>query len=504
MQKIINIIIKTALAIIAAVLATGCFFEKMDMPKDLQNVLIQINVSADDLQTRSVPTDREKNIEDLHIYAFNGDDLAGYEYISGSSDEAILMDMVLPEGENVPVQFYLIANASSMMDHNDPMVLSEDMTKDELEAIRYTGVASNSPLPLYCKETKSVNTTAYTENEAPGHEGHLLLVEKVNFKLSRSLAKLSVYGARPTGSTSSTQIISVSMLAGGTREYSYLYPQTDETLNNIPSRANDMIILAEGSSVELGELSGNGSEAAHYTPVAVSPVYLSEVAVGGTVNDWAIMTSEYQVTLKVEYVLTAGGAVKTGFIYMPRIERNMHYKVCILVSEEDEGKIHITYEVADWNVHEMPDYTFTYPSHSYLRSDVPTSSGDTDSPGYAAEMSLTSPFEGYFQLTAPDNDEWQPTLLGNHASDADIKVYDYETGDEVPMNTWPIEASPKWYRIEVIPHTDLAVGNTVDFAITYQPDLVTASEYLLINGSSGNYYWPNSTDANFVTITMVN
>ena len=502
MQKTNNIIIKAALTVFAAFLATGCIFEKMAMPEDLQSVLIQVNVSADDLQTRSVPADSEKSITDLHIYAFNGDKLAGYEYISDPSDRGILMDMALPEGENVPVQFYLIANASSMMDHNNPMVLSEDMTKAELEAVRYTGVAKNSPLPLYCKELKNLNTTLYIENKEEGHEGHLQLVEEVSFKLSRSLAKLSVYGAKPVGSTASPQILSVTMLAGGTREYSYLYPQTDEVLGNVPSRANDRIILAEGNSVELAELSGNGTEASHYTPVTVSPVYLPEVSVGGNESDWATKTSEAQVTLKVEYSLTDGGAVKTGFVYMPRIKRNTHYKVCILVSGEEEGKIHITYEVADWNAYAMPDYTFTYPTHSYLRYDVPTSSGNNDSPAEPATMSQTSPFVGYFQLTAPSNDEWQPTLLGDFASAADIKVYDYKTDKEI--SEFPVKASSDWYRIEVVPHTGFTIGNTVDLAITYKPDFMTASEFLLINGSSGNYYWPGSTDANFVTITMVN
>ena len=51
---------------------------------------------------------------------------------------------------------------------------------------------------------------------------------------------------------------------------------------------------------------------------------------------------------------------------------------------------------------------------------------------------------------------------------------------------------------------DFPVGQTVDLAITYQSPLMTVSEFLLINGSTGNYYWPGSSDENLVTITMVN
>lgn len=510
MQKTINIMTKTALAIIAAVLATGCFFEKMDMPEDLQGVLIQINVSADDMQTKGAATESEKTIEDLRIYAFHGNDLAGYEYVGNTSDP-IIMDLVLPIGTSVPVDFFLVANAGSMKYGNESVAMKENMTKAELQAIKFSGLQGDV-LPLYCEATHDLNTTIYENHPTgpDGHETHLpvvdenLIIETVDFNLSRSLAKLSVYGAKPAGATTSPEIISVTMLSSGTREYSYLFPQTDDVLNTVPSLANDRILLAEGSSVALEELTGDGSAADHYTPVAVAPTYISEVAVGGNLSEWMTLVNDRQLALKVEYVLNPSGAVKTGFVYMPRIERNTHYKVCILVSEEDEGRIHITYEVADWEEHAMPGYTFTYPSHSYLRDHVPTSSDDTADPSYAAEMSLTSPFVGYFQMTAPANDEWQPTLIGDYASDADIKIYDYDTDDEVLQSTWPIEASSKWYKVVVIPHNDMAVGNTVDLAITYQPDLVTSSEYLLINGSSGNYYWPGSTDANFVTITMVN
>ena len=156
----------------------------------------------------------------------------------------------------------------------------------------------------------------------------------------------------------------------------------------------------------------------------------------------------------------------------------------------------------DWNVHEMNDYVFTYPLHSYLLEQVSSDSDPVD-PASPAEMSYDSPFEGYFQMQTPANDSWIPTAVGSHASDVDIKVYEY-LGGEVSSDTWPIEASSKWYRIEVYPHVDFPVGQTVDLAITYQSPIMTTSEFLLINGSAGNYYWPESSDENLVTITMVN
>ena len=83
-------------------------------------------------------------------------------------------------------------------------------------------------------------------------------------------------------------------------------------------------------------------------------------------------------------------------------------------------------------------------------------------------------------MTAPSNDEWQPTLIGNNASRATIKVYEEDTSVEVEKSTWPIEASAVWYRIEVVPDPDFEIDETVNLAITYQPELTTTFEYLLV------------------------
>ena len=504
MQKIINIVFKAAVALTATVMAPGCLFEKMDASGNLQNVLIQINVSAEDMLTKATPDASESAINTLHVYAFHDNRPAGYlQRAATEAGEPFLMDLELPTGSDVPVDFYLIANGASMMDHNDPMTLSENLTRSQLEALKYTGLAAGADLPLYAHETKNLNTEAYQKNMYEDHEGHLLLSDKVSFRLYRSLAKLSVYGARPASASSSPEILSVTMLAAGTREFSYLFPQEDESvLEAVNSRANDRVLLAEENKVVLGVLSGDGSKAEHYTAVTQITTYLPEVPVGGTAEGWAVQTSDRQVALKVRYVLKSGGTIKTAFIYMPPIERNTHYKVCILVKEEEEGSIYVTYDVADWNVHEMEDYVFTYPLHSYLLEQI-SSGSDPVKPTSPAQMSYDSPFEGYFQMQAPANDSWIPTATGNFASDIDIKVYEYQ-GGEVDPDTWPIEASSKWYRIVVKPHADFPVGQTADLAITYQSPLMTTSEFLLINGSSGNYYWPGSSDENLVTITMVN
>ena len=63
MQKINNIVKKAALVLFAAFLATACIFEKMERPGNLQSVLIQINVSAEQMRDWA----RMMDIEFVHI-----------------------------------------------------------------------------------------------------------------------------------------------------------------------------------------------------------------------------------------------------------------------------------------------------------------------------------------------------------------------------------------------------------------------------------------------------
>lgn len=506
-----NIMIKTALAIIAAVLTTGCIFEKMDMPKDLQNVMILLNVSDQGMQTKATPSEAESKINSLHIYAFCEGRPAGYMLRQVTEQNTpFLMDLQLPavvpggtEAENTHnVQFYLVANAASMLDENVPISLNENTTQDELEELTFTGIVQNSPLPLYCEQTEAINVADYISTDAADHEGHYCLAQKVTFPLSRSFAKISVYGAKPAGVNTSPCILSVEMLAQGTRQYSYVFEQTPEVLNAVPSRANNLTLLS--TPVSVGEISGSPDSPASYTEVVTAPTYISEVAVGS--DNWNVDSrSANAVVLKIDYTLKEGGETKTAKVYMPKILRNHHYKVLCLFSETEEGQIIINLSVADWNKVEVK-YNFDYPTHSYLRESIPTTQEEVAAkPSTEAVMSYSQPFVGYFQMTAPESDKWRPTLVGLYVAGVDVKVYKRNDDNSVSLiDSWPMRAGKDWYKIVVTPHEGFE-GDSVNLAITYTAEGVfTAAEFLLINGSSGEYYWPGSEDANFVTITMIN
>jgi hypothetical protein len=400
---------------------------------------------------------------------------------------------------------------------NGNVQINESMTRAQLEALKFTGLSSRKSLPMYCRhmnESIDVDQIRKAANAEDGHDGHFVLDKSVTFILERSLAKLSVYAAKAEGASSNPHILGVELLAQGTRQYSYLFPQTENVLDQVPTIGNDRALITAGVALAK-EVAGGTSAAqdpANYTPVALG-LYLPEVSAGNSIDDtsysWDTPSADTDAAvLRIGYTLGSGKEATVKDIYLPRIERNNHIKICILINAS--GQITISYDVADWDWDEdkMLDWFFDYPTHTYIWHMIPEIDADLyKKPGSVATMSETQPFVGYFQMTYPSSDKWIPTLEGLNASKCSIKVYDDETDAEVfsSESPNPLEVSESWYRIEVYPKSGyMDLGETVNLAITYTPSGFTESEYLLINGSYPDYFWPGSTSENYVTITMVN
>ena len=512
MQKIHNILINAAVLLMAAAMSTGCLFEKDDAAVKMQNVMIELCVSADEM-TKSAPTEIEAKINSLRVYAFNEDKLVGYASRGTIAEgEPFYMDLELPESGEYDIYFYVIANEANMAYQNGPVNLTENMTRRQIEEIRFTGLSSASALPMYALQMESLDVSQVlaAANSEAGHEGHFVLARKVNINLSRSLAKISLLAAKADGMTATPQILGATLLAEGTRTYSYLFPQNDEILNEVASRSNDRTLMSSPVSVLESVVPGSQSakDPSNFSQI-ISDVYLPEVTFGS--SDCSVSSGNArEVVLKIEYSIGEGGEVRRGFIYMPRINRNTHYKVCLLINSE--GRLIINYDVATWEDNEMSNIHFDYPTHSYLREFIPTSESEIAlKPSAPAVMSEIKPFEAYFQMTYPDNDSWTPTLEGPIAGNCTVEVYEIDRTSEIPVPTaqWPIAASEKWYKIAVIPNPmKLDAGDEVRLAITYKASGFDELEYMLINGSYMEYYWPydgtSQEDANYVIITMVN
>lgn len=519
MRKTNNIFLNIFLCILAAASSAGCLLEKDGTSADRQSVMIQLSVSVGDEMTKLTvlpdedATTDEKVINSLRVYAFYGDRLAGYVSRQATAlNDPFLMDLELPESGVHNVDFYVIANEEEMAYENGTVMLTGNMTKAQLEAIRFTGLAHSAALPMYCKLTEPIDVDAVSAvaNTEAGHNGHLMLLQSIKFELSRSLAKLSVYAAKSAGAATTPQIMGITLLSGGTRHFSYLFEQESSILDDITPRVNDRTLHSSAVPVtsELIKGTSDMQDPSKYTPI-MTGAYLPEVREGS--SDWNVSSgNERAAVLHVEYTVAAGEAYRYANVYLPPIERNTHYKVCIFINAE--GQIIINYVVADWEDNSVA-ISFDYPNHSFIRESIPETQEELEAaPSAPATMSETVPFTGYFQLKSPASDSWTPTIYGAHASDCDIKVYEV-TANSDPGNqvtSYPIPAAEdKWYRITVMPKPgEIFLNEEIKLSITYEVTLTGLIEYLLVNGAKDRYYWPytgpSAQDANYVIITMVN
>lgn len=496
MRNLNNILFRTALFFLVATVSIGCLDEKEGPVASQQSVMVELNVSVGAM-TKSALTAQEETVNSLRVYAFHGERLAGYVgWLESMPTDKMYMDLTLPESGVADLTFYAIANEGQMSYGQGVVELSEMMTKSQLEAVRYTGLESADCLPMYYKGVHSINAGSVLDD---------MLADKVELKLGRSLAKLSVYAASATEGVSQ-QVHSVSLLAGGTRIYSYLFPQSAEFLQGLSPTANDMTLLNSTVTVSKSVVSGSAAAefSENYDPVSVGQ-YLPEVPFGS--DSWNVASgSDMAAVLHVEYSAGEGQQLKHGYVYLPEIVRNTHYKVCILI--RSEGQILVNFIVAPWIEAENNHRDIDYPTHSYLMSEVAVVGHEAPAaPAAKAVMSEAAPFLGYFQMTYPDSEKWTPTLEGGYAGECDVEVYEYQVSGiyrESDKLSFPIPASDKWYTVMVKPHKDMPVSEKVNLAVTYIGGGFSAAEYLLINGSSQKYYWPESEDCNYVTITMVN
>lgn len=499
MQKTHNIFLKAALSLLVIFSAAGCITDKFDASSGLQSVILQVKIATGEM-TKATPTESESVINSVRIYAYRTDGTqVGHFFRASASGESILMDLVLPETGVHNVDFVVIVNEASIS-FMDDFAFSEEMTQSELSGAKIHNINPTYGFPMYCLQTESINVDNVSgdANTAQGHEGHMLLTQQVEFGLVRPMAKISVYGAIVEGGSSGSIIIrNVGFSVNGTRNYNYLFPQDESVLATVPLRTNGRDMISQ--DVTLTKTIDKTDAATVNNPdnydLIVADQYLGEVEVGD--KDWSTKESDRQAVLHIEYSVGAGSELQHGYVYLPAIVRNTHYKVCMRINSE--GNIMINYVVADWDDADVTNLVFDYPTHTYLR----VATNESDSPSAPAEMSVSQPFVGYFKLSAPVNEEWTPVLL-NSATECDVAVY--KVGETTPSST-PISASDDWYKIEVTPHSSLPVGTEVEFAITYSPDYSTSVyEYLMINGSQNNYHWPyggtSVEDPNKVIITV--
>ena len=519
MQNISKIITRSTLAILAAVLVVGCGYEKHGPSMDAEGVVVQLSVSADDMQTKAMD---ESAIKTVRIFAFdqNGE-LVGHIYKEDpqAGEKFHMVLTAFGTQGSILVDFYAIANEKAMYYGGSSVSLSEVTTKEELTGQVYNSlVESYEAMPLYgmLEDKQLVLTGGYhiTDDHAA------LVAEPVSITLSRSLAKIGVYAAALEGATKNPVIHGITLTAPGRRDISYLFPAADAASlkardANVASVNADRVfdLIADGKD----QLSNSGTVAKrlaeqltstdinvtdHYTEI-LSPFYLAEVPYGSTAWDSPADLSERPVVLVIKYSFGEGTLEKYATVNMPVIERNTFYQVRCLIKVD--GQMLVNISVNPWTEGEDWDIVFDFPTHiapllasssfNSLTEEYPAHVFGTEATMYHTGTDQ-NPEEGGafsvdFNISYPIGGLWTPTLSGASNDDYEIRLYERGSSEKLADNTVTVTDAnkDKWYTIKVVPKKSTLVGRKATLSISYT-NLYLGAEYaylLQINGGEESH-----------------
>lgn len=357
-----NIIAKASLVILVCVMATGCVFSKMDKANGLQNVLIQVNVSADEMtkSTAAVNVDDEATINTIRIYAFYNGQLSGHYWRGTASSDPIIMDLLLPYNGVHDVDFYVIANEGAMVGTTGSPALDPKSTQQQLKAICMQGLdnPTDNGLPLYFNDIIAVNVDNIRSNNIQGHQEHYWLVQKLDVNLVRPVSKLAVYVAEAEqGSavyqTNSPKLTVTSLEVTNASSKGYLFEDNDATGDNSYAFVRDTDVII--TSV-IGEQNGTAvTNSDNYTQI-FSPSYFFANSNGG--DNWSSGYVDQQTNLaqiangammlKIGYSFDSGTTSSFAYVKMPQLKRNVFYKVMCRFSPVG-GHQEILISINEWN-----------------------------------------------------------------------------------------------------------------------------------------------------------
>lgn len=533
MSKTFHIIDTLAMLLAAFFLCVSCSDMREDMsdgrPK-FNYVHMKVTVPedfSDKPDTRAVSaTEEERVISTMRVFAFSKGRSVGYYYQDAPILQDFLMDIDMygidPETRMQTISFYIVVNEEAMVMEEDMPELGKGMTEKQLNDLRFIALNHTGTVPMFYADTVMVNTSATipvssleSDVDTQGHEEHQVLARKLSFILKRPFGKVTFAAAKLSSNTPDVYVNEVSLLARGTRHYNYLMPQSEQTLKSIDHRLNDRPLMEENRTAVITRLSTDGFE-------TLSESYCFEVPYGSSgPQEWNVPNSDNSPVIKVVYSVGLGEALRTIFIYLPPINRNDWIQVNCTIS--GEGQIIVNYSVKDWD-YEMTDdngdgeedyIVFDYPTHTYFLPAMPTAENPEPDPDGSVkvlpQMSVSKPFVCYFQMLYPEGQTWKPTIISSDvaASDFDISVYMNDSDEAVAvdgeggygLNT----EKSSYYRIEVMPLNAGNVGASLRLGITSEIQGFGHSEYLLINGSQAELFWPSEggSDPNALTITQI-
>ncbi len=494
---------------------TGCYEEDRAPLSGERTVQVQLDVHtrAVDAST-GTPTDEESALHSLRVYAFSDVDgsstTVGHLYLTDGllTSGSFLMDLkIKAEPTEQTLRFYAVANEGAMSTRGDEgKQLNESTSETELNNFSFTELqtpVATYGLPMFATQKVTVHTDkASLQTQDNNHEGHYTLTEKVKFELERPVGKLGLFAAKVEGEAETLTVTGAKILKEGTRMRNYLFPQTDEVLKDIASKEAEIKLeLVEGNvgntlSEDISETDRRNPD--KYTPLLEVPFYPFETPWGST--SWNKPGDAKGAVLQIEYKF--GKKTNTGLVYLPRIERNHYYAICCLM--RNSGKITVEYVVADWDDGGNYELDFAYPTYTNPIQPMEGASYSQPTVYYNPDPdSDEGTFKACFSLTAPEGQEWQPTLL--NATPADYEITVYQSGEQGMQKVEPpYVASSSEYVIKIRALKPENAGRKVELGIGYIPRWDPGAMSLLqINGTSGQTIWPGSDDPEKIVISQI-
>ena len=215
--------------------------------------------------------------------------------------------------------------------------------------------------------------------------------------------------------------------------------------------------------------------------------------------------------MKIEYeygqaengdIADSGKQTGTNYVPLPPTVRNVLHNVNATFTVDTDGKVTLTYTVADWKDGGEHSLDFTYPTFSVTAVKKIGNELDYSKPTayFDGTNNEDGAFEFEFTVTAPVDTNKKYTITLSNANDFAYKVY------QESLVVTDIVASATPYRIKIYPtgSLDQTTPQTTSVSITHQASWTGASEKLLINTSDAGTLWQDSGgDRHAILITQI-